>query len=158
MKFIEQSEYLPRIDAIFNELHESLLSISPNLRVEHIGSSSIPGAVSKGDLDIFIGVTQEEFNRTIQLLESIGFYEKTDTLRTESLRMMVTDSYEEDVAIQVVANGTEFECFIDFRDKLRSNPVLVSKYNQLKTDCKSLSHDEYRPIKSSFIKSVLNEP
>ena len=96
MKFIEQSEYLPRIDAIFNELYESLLSISPNFRVAHIGSSSIPGAVSKGDLDIFIGVTQEEFNQTIQLLESIGFYEKIDTLRRESLRIMVMESYEED--------------------------------------------------------------
>jgi GrpB-like predicted nucleotidyltransferase (UPF0157 family) len=155
MKFIEQSEYLPRIDAIFNELHENLLSISPNLRVEHIGSSSIPGAVSKGDLDIFIGVTQEEFNRTIQLLESIGFYEKTDTLRTESLRMMVTDSYEEDVAVQLVANGSEHESFLEFRDKLRSNPDLVSRYNQLKFDCKGLAHDNYREVKSAFIETVL---
>lgn len=155
MKFIEQSEYLPRIDAIFNELYESLLSISPNFRVEHIGSSSIPGAVSKGDLDIFIGVTQEEFNRTIQLLESIGFYEKTDTLRTESLRMMVTDSYEEDVAVQLVANGSEHESFLEFRDKLRSNPDLVSRYNQLKFDCKGLAHDNYREVKSAFIETVL---
>ena len=155
MKFIEQSEYLPRIDAIFNELHENLLSISPNLRVEHIGSSSIPGAVSKGDLDIFIGVTQEEFNRTIQLLESIGFYEKTDTLRTESLRMMVTDSYEEDVAVQLVANGSEHESFLEFRDKLRSNPDLVSRYNQLKLNCKGLPHDNYREVKSTFIATVL---
>jgi len=79
MEFIEQAEYLPRIDANFNELHEHLLSISPNLRVEHIGSSSIPGAISKGDLDIFISVAREEFNRTIQLLTTIGFYEKTNT-------------------------------------------------------------------------------
>jgi len=155
MKFIEQSEYLPRIDAIFNELYESLLYISPNFRVEHIGSSSIQGAVSKGDLDIFIGVTQEEFNQTIQLLESIGFYEKTDTLRTESLRMMVTESYEEDVALQLVANGSEHESFLEFRDKLRSNPDLVSRYNQLKFDCKGLAHDNYREVKSAFIETVL---
>ena len=155
MKFIEQSEYLPRIDAIFNELYESLLYISPNFRVEHIGSSSIQGAVSKGDLDIFIGVTQEEFNQTIQLLESIGFYEKTDTLRTESLRMMVTESYEEDVALQLVANGSEHESFLEFRDKLRSNPDLVSRYNQLKFDCKGLAHDNYREVKSAFIETAL---
>jgi GrpB-like predicted nucleotidyltransferase (UPF0157 family) len=158
MEFIEQSKFLPRIEEIFDELSHRLRSMLPNSRIEHVGSSSIPGTISKGDLDIFVGVSPLEFEQSISLVQSIGFYEKSDTMRTESLRMMVTDEYQEDVAIQIVSNGTEFECFIDFRDKMRSNPELVSKYNELKINCNGMPHEQYREVKSSFIESVLNEP
>ena len=158
MDFIEQSEFLPRIEKIYSELQAELIKILPNSRVEHIGSSSIPGTISKGDLDIFVGVDQCDFKSSVALISKIGFHQKADTLQTKSLCMMITNSYSEDVAIQVVANGSEFESFLDFRDKLRSNPELIVKYNQLKFNCKGMAQDMYREIKSSFIESVLNAP
>lgn len=156
MEFIERSQFLPRIEKIYSELELKLLQILPNSRIEHIGSSAIPGVVSKGDLDIFVGVNQDDFLNAIELITSIGFHEKLDTLRTDSLCMMTTLVYNEDVAIQIVANGTEHESFLTFRDRLRSNSELVSKYNQLKLGCKGMPHDTYRNIKSAFIESVLN--
>ncbi len=156
MEFVEQANYLPRLESIFDELKEKLQMVLPNSRIEHVGSSSIPGAISKGDLDIFLGVNQVDFSKAIKMTETIGFREKTDTQRTKSLCMMVTDFYIEDVAIQIVANNTEFESFIEFRDRLRKNPELVTTYNKLKLDCKGMPHEQYREIKSSFIESVLN--
>ena len=158
MEFVEQSKFLPRIEEIFDELSQRLRSILPDSRIEHVGSSSIPGTISKGDLDIFVGVSPLEFEQSISLVQSIGFYEKSDTMRTDSLRMMVSDDYKEDVAIQIVANGSEFECFIDFRDKMRSSSELVLKYNRLKQNCRGMCHGQYREVKSSFIETVLNEP
>ena len=105
--------------------------------------------------DIFVGVTQEDFLKAIDLIKNIGFSEKLDTLRTDSLCMMTSSTYNEDVAVQLVANGSEHESFLEFRDKLRSNPDLVSRYNQLKFDCKGLAHDNYREVKSAFIETVL---
>ena len=70
--------------------------------------------------------------------------------------MMTSSAYNEDVAVQLVANGSEHESFLEFRNKLRSNPDLVSRYNRLKLDCKGLPHDTYRDIKSAFIETVLN--
>ncbi|WP_371317042.1 GrpB family protein [Aeromonas sp. sia0103] len=48
----------------------------PKARVEHIGASSIPLAISKGDLDIFIGVESDELEAAVQLLTTLGFQEK----------------------------------------------------------------------------------
>jgi GrpB-like predicted nucleotidyltransferase (UPF0157 family) len=158
MEFVEQSKFLPRIEEVFDELSQRLRFMLPDSRIEHVGSSSIPGAISKGDLDIFLGVSPLEFDESVSLVKSIGFYEKSDTMSTESLRMMVSDNYKEDVAIQIVATGSEFECFIDFRDQMRSSHELVLKYNQLKLNCKDMSHGQYREVKSSFIESVLNVP
>ena len=158
MEFIEQSEFLPRIEEIYMEILQKLKEIFPDSRIEHIGSSSIPGVISKGDLDIFLGVSKQDFNEAIEQLKCLGFYEKEDTLRTESLRMMSTNLYSEDVAIQVVVNGSEYEFFVDFRDKLVSNPKLVLQYNELKRGCIGMCHERYRAVKSDFIRSVLNVP
>ena len=156
MQFITQSQFLPRIEEIYLELQTKIAQVIPRSRIEHVGSSSIPGMISKGDLDIYLGVSPNDFYQTITLLASIGFYTKTDTLQTDSLRMMITQDYREDVAIQVVVNGTEYECFIDFRDKMRSNPTLIAAYNRLKLECEGLTESAYREVKSSFIETVLN--
>ena len=85
----------------------------PHARVEHIGAPSIPYAVSKGDLDIFVGIEADEFESSVKQLSSLGFQEKVDTLRTAKLCMLESIS-QEDVSLQVVANGSEFECFLKF--------------------------------------------
>ncbi|MFT5580452.1 MAG: GrpB-like predicted nucleotidyltransferase (UPF0157 family) [Paraglaciecola psychrophila] len=156
MEFIEPSIFLPMIEPIFEQLDDQLRELFPTSRIEHIGSSSIPGLISKGDLDIFLGVNAAEFDEAVDRVASIGFYEKRGTLRTDSLRMMITDRYSEDVAIQVVANHSEFEFFIDFRDKMRSNSQWVSQYNALKRRCRGMTHSQYRDLKSAFIEAVLD--
>ncbi|EGR2479900.1 hypothetical protein DYB78_17990, partial [Vibrio cholerae] len=55
------------------------------------------------------------------------------------------------------ANGSEFEFFVGFRDKLRKNPELVQRYNELKISCTGWSHEEYRRKKSAFIERVLGQ-
>jgi GrpB-like predicted nucleotidyltransferase (UPF0157 family) len=59
------------------------------------------------------------------------------------------------VALQVVANGSEFECFLAFRDRLRASADLVEKYNTLKRSCEGWPQDKYREKKSAFIEYVL---
>jgi GrpB-like predicted nucleotidyltransferase (UPF0157 family) len=155
MQFMDRPQFLLKIENIYLEIEAKIIEILPNARVEHVGSSAISGAISKGDLDIFVGITQDDFLKAIEFIKRIGFNEKLDTLRTDSLCMMTSSTYNEDVAVQLVANGSEHESFLKFRDKLRSNPDLVSRYNQLKRDCKGLSHDNYREVKSAFIETVL---
>ena len=94
MQFFDRSQFIFRIENIFLEVKAKIIEILPNARVEHVGSSAIPGAVSKGDLDIFVGVTQEDFLKAIDLIKHIGFSEKLNTLRTDSLCMMISSTYD----------------------------------------------------------------
>ena len=73
--------------------------------VQGIGASSIPGAISKGDLDVFVGVARCRFDKSILLLGEIGFSEKQDTLRTPSLCMLESREYSYYVAVQLVENA-----------------------------------------------------
>ncbi|PMG66473.1 GrpB family protein [Vibrio splendidus] len=154
MKFYPAEQYQADCNELFVRYERDIKKLIPNARVEHVGASSIPSAVSKGDLDIFVGVELGELEDAIERLTTLGFNEKLDTLRTPELCMLESTSGD-DVALQVVANGSEFECFLRFRDKLRANPALVEQYNSLKMSCEGWPQDEYREKKADFIEHVL---
>ena len=157
MQFFKPEVYSENLNTIFNLLSERMKRVLPNGDVEHIGSSAICGAISKGDLDILVRVSQPELEEAVQALQKIGFVIKSDTLRTESLCMLTTDEFAEDVAVQVISAGSSFENFVKFRDRLNADQKLVDQYNQLKISSTNLSPDEYRAKKSVFIKSVLDD-
>ena len=154
MKFYSAEQYQAACSKLFVRYGRDIKMLTPNARVEHVGASSIPFAVSKGDLDIFVGVDLGELEDVIERLTTLAFKEKLDTLRTPELCMLESTSGD-DVALQVVANGSEFECFLAFRDKLRANPVLVEQYNTLKMSCEGWPQEEYREKKADFIEHVL---
>ncbi|MCL4115388.1 GrpB family protein [Vibrio lentus] len=154
MKFYPAEQYQAVCNELFVRYERNIKKLTPNARVEHVGASSIPSAVSKGDLDIFVGVELGELEDVIGRLTTLGFNEKLDTLRTPDLCMLESTSGD-DVALQVVANGSEFECFLRFRDKLCANPALVQQYNTLKMSCEGWPKEEYREKKSDFIEHVL---
>ncbi|MDP2499951.1 hypothetical protein BCT47_10480 [Vibrio splendidus] len=154
MKFYPAERYQSACNELFVRYERDIKKLIPNARVEHVGASSIPFAVSKGDLDIFVGVELGELEDVIERLTTLGFTEKLDTLRTPEL-CMLESTLGDDVALQVVASGSEFECFLRFRDKLRANPALVQQYNTLKMSCEGWPQEEYREKKSDFIEHVL---
>lgn len=155
MIFLKPEDYLPKVNAIFDSLKNQVLLALPEVDVEHIGSSAIKGAISKGDLDVLVRASKDNFNEALEKILSLGFSIKEGSLRTDSLCMLVTDVFAHDVAIQLIERGSEFEDFITFRDRLNDDPGLVSKYNELKIDSVGLSPEEYRSRKSRFIEVVL---
>lgn len=156
MQFLLPKDYQAACQAKFEYYKVAILQLLPAAIVEHIGASSIPGAISKGDLDIYIGVTQDQHAQAITILKTLNFYEKQNTLRTETL-CMLESSNNDDVAFQVVAMGSQFEMFLHFRDALRAAPELVRHYNALKARCVGMAPDKYRTQKSKFITGVLKD-
>ena len=156
MQFYKATEYQASCEKLYRKYELEIAVLLPDAIIEHIGASSIPDAVSKGDLDILVGVNGCKLEKAVKLLSTLGFNEKSNTLRTSEL-CMLENSSGEDVAFQVVANGSEFDFFVRFRDKLRESPELVQQYNELKMSCTSWSHEEYRRKKSAFIEHVLGQ-
>ncbi|ENX22217.1 hypothetical protein F892_01459 [Acinetobacter vivianii] len=152
MQFFLSTEYQPNCARLFEDYKNKIEQLIPFAVIEHIGSSAIPNAISKGDLDIYIEVSAKDLVLTI---EQLNFKEKLDTLRTQELCML--ESSEHDVALQIVVSGSEFKNFLTFRDQLRHHPDLVQQYNQLKQRCSGFSPQQYRELKSIFIENVLNQ-
>jgi GrpB-like predicted nucleotidyltransferase (UPF0157 family) len=155
MQFFNQEDYLPLIESTYLKLEKKLHDNLIDVEIEHIGSSAIKDAISKGDLDILVRSSKENFNINLNTIIGLDFNIKTNTLRTDSLCMLETQKYPIDVAIQLIESGSEFEDFVKFRNLLNGDPRLVIKYNELKNNSTDLSPDEYRSIKSKFIQLIL---
>ena len=156
MKFLEPEQFLPKLNQIYQDLSIQIKNILPTADVEHIGSSAIQGALSKGDLDILVRVNRSEFEAAITSIMNLGFKIKTDTLKDENLCMLITSQLSEDVAIQLITRNSQYEDFVKFRDILNQNQDLIIKYNQLKLESVGDSPDTYRSKKSKFIQEVLS--
>ena len=156
MKFYKADEYQASCEALYRKYELEIAALISDAVIEHVGASSIPNAVSKGDLDILVGVNGSKLEKAVKLLSTLGFNEKSNTLRTPELCMLESNSGE-DVAFQVVANGSEFDSFVGFIDKLRENSDLVQQYNELKMSCTGWSPHEYRRKKETFIERVLGQ-
>ena len=155
MLLLEPSEYQADLAARFAEVCAAVSNLVPGGRIEHIGSSAIPGAISKGDLDVCLIVPQAAHANAVSRLIAHGYHEQQDTLRTPELCMLNSPAGAAEHAVQVVAAGSEFEDFLQFRDALLANPELVSQYNAVKTQSSHLGHEQYRAAKSAFITTVL---
>ncbi|MEM9994621.1 GrpB family protein [Acinetobacter pittii] len=155
MVFLEPEQYQQRCAQLFNSYQKDISTLLPFAKIEHIGSSAIPNAISKGDLDIYIEVMSEQFEFAIEQLKTLNFIEKQNTLRTHELCMLESLN-NDDVAFQIVATDSVFTFFLAFKNKLINSPTLVNEYNELKLQCSHLDPDQYRTIKSDFINRVLN--
>lgn len=155
MKFLNPDQYQPEAQKLFLELKIQILKHLPFARLEHIGSSSFDNCISKGDLDIFVGVSREKFLTSILAIETLGFNIKEGSLRNNELCPFESLNYKRDVGIQLVVNGSQFEDFLVFRDQIQAHPHLLAAYNKLKYESTGLESDEYRKIKSVFIEKIL---
>jgi GrpB-like predicted nucleotidyltransferase (UPF0157 family) len=155
VRFLPPQAYQPIAGRTYAEVRDRLAPALPNALIEHIGSSSIAGAISKGDLDVFVGVPRGEFEAARETIRGLGFQEKLDTLRTPQLWPFVAPGYPIDVGIQLVERGSRFEFFRRFRDLLNRDPALLQRYNALKRASVPLDEQEYRARKSAFIEDVL---
>ena len=158
MRFFRAEEYQPLARETYDRIAVRLRQLMPEAVIEHIGSSAIQGASSKGDLDIYVGVDRNEFPEAIAAIESLGFSIKQGTLRNDELCPFESHQDERlDVGLQLVARGSRFEFFLRFRDLMNADPSLRERYNLLKRESEALDEYSYRSRKSDFIKSLLGE-
>lgn len=155
MNLQSSDKYQKALEQRFAAVSAWLASVVPAARIEHIGSSAIPGALSKGDLDVCLIVEACKLEDVVLKLKSFGYVEQTETLRTAELCMLIDSRPSHEHAVQVVARGSQFMFFVEFRDRLRANPQWAEQYNQVKRDAAELGEQRYRAAKARFIESVL---
>lgn len=155
LNFYPPEIYQLRCHQLFNDYAAHIRTYITQAEIEHIGASSVEGAWSKGDLDIYVAVPEAQFRNSIDLLcRHLNFQEKLDTLHTHDLCMLESLNHD-DVAIQLVTQQSDWHLFLDFRNALRQSKILLEQYNLLKCRSTQLDMQTYREQKSQFIEQVL---
>lgn len=164
---IEISTYSNNWPALFNTEKELLVkTLDPTLfsRIEHFGSTSIPGLSAKNTIDILMGVEFEETTtqRLIEQMKPLGYDFNWQT-EGEHTHMIFVKGYniyspiDQTYHIHAGPKGHIIWDRLIFRDYLIAHPQVAKAYQNLKlklADKYRYERVAYRIAKTDFVKEI----
>ena len=65
---VREEEVRERVAGVMARRRTEIGGLLPGARIEHVGSTAVPGSLTKGDLDICVIVDRAEFERASRVL------------------------------------------------------------------------------------------
>ena len=133
------------------------------LRIEHIGSTSVPGLSAKPIIDVDVVIRDHSaLGAVIPRLWEIGYCHEGDLgiPGREAFRYTGERRLQEHHLYVWPQDSAELKRHIAFRDYLRSHPEAVRAYSRIKEEGAALypySIEKYTAHKSSFIEMIYRE-
>jgi GrpB-like predicted nucleotidyltransferase (UPF0157 family) len=148
--FYTSEEISPKAQRLFKNEKHRILSLFPDVQVEHVGATSVPGALTVGDLDIQIRVKKSELGLVSKELKNV-YHENHPELWNEHFSLFhKKDHPAMPMSIMVTVIDTPYDEFYKIRDMFRSDGALLERYNALKRRYEGKSELEYKVAKRDF--------
>jgi len=119
------------------------------IRIEHVGSTSIPGMIAKPIIDVIIVIEPERFNEMKSLLEELGYYHQGDKGIPERESFDFTDkafkkSFLAHNLYVCPKNSDSLNRQIAFREYLKKSQVDAERLSVLKWSlAEKFDNDKY---------------
>lgn len=157
---IEIVDYDKRWPADFERLRRRLAAGlgSVVLRIEHVGSTAVPGLAAKPTLDVDVVVAADDVQAAIERLGAIGFEHQGDLGVPGREALKGPEGGDACHVYVCVEDGEPLRAHLTFRDQLRAHPETAAEYAALKRDVAArfgTDRDAYTRAKSEFIQRVL---
>ncbi len=148
-------------NSIRNEIGEAMGGLA--LRIEHVGSTSVPGLSAKPIIDIDVVIRDESvLEEAVCRLETIGYRHEGNLgiEGREAFRYDGKDHLQKHHLYVCTQDSAELKRHTAFRDYLRSHPEAVREYSRIKEEGAALYPDDiekYIGHKSPFIERIYRE-
>ena len=158
--------YEPRVTEVARLLRDAIRSVEPQLEVEHVGSTSVPGCGGKGIIDLAILYPEELLSRARAVLDGLGFQKQGGPEPFPEERPMRVGCVKDDgrafrIHAHVIAlESEEHGQLVWFRETLRADSALRQSYEERKRAILASGIQdslEYCKAKGVFITDVLKE-
>ena len=134
------------------------------IRFEHVGSTAIPGMISKPIIDLDIVIQIADFDEIKSRLETIGYVHQGDLGIPEREAFALEDFYLKDRLpphhLYVCdLNSKELHRHVTFRDYLREHPADAREYSELKqslVDKYDGDRESYIAGKNQLVRAILD--
>jgi GrpB-like predicted nucleotidyltransferase (UPF0157 family) len=154
VRFAPEQTFRDSIARRFDEVRARLEVAIPDAEILHVGSTAVPGSLTKGDLDIQVRVSAEQFASVREKLA--GFYAVNEGGFSGHDAISFED-YGSDphVGVHLTVRGGSGDVQAAFRDLLLASEALRQEYDELKRAYDGDSMEEYRLAKAEFVSRVL---
>jgi GrpB-like predicted nucleotidyltransferase (UPF0157 family) len=139
------------------EVHRARIDARlPGAEIEHVGSTSIPGALTKGDLDLLVRVDATELDTAVQTVRDMYAVHQPENWTQTYASFVDPTASDPPVGVQVAVRGSaDDRLFGPFREAMIADPVLLAAYNRLKLDLDGEDYECYTDAKGAFVEEML---
>jgi GrpB-like predicted nucleotidyltransferase (UPF0157 family) len=151
MQLIPAELIRPAADQSIAVMRTQLKDLGVTGEVVLVGGSSVPGALTRGDIDLHLRVPPTDFDSVLGVLKEVFTVVHPEIWATTLAAFEVTD--DPPVALAVTPAGSEHDVrFTRSWQLLAADPELVQEYNDVK---QSATDAEYEARKSAFFDMLL---
>jgi GrpB-like predicted nucleotidyltransferase (UPF0157 family) len=155
VSFLPETHFRSRVLQRFEQLKRELAALITDADIQHVGSTAIPGSLTKGDLDIQVRVVAATYPMAKQQLSKIyainvGGFAADDAVSFEDYSSVPS------VGIHLTIIGGSSDIQWRFRDLLSASESLRREYDDLKRRFEGKSMAKYREAKERFVARVLD--
>ena len=158
--------YNPKVAQVAGMLRDAIQTMAPDLRVEHVGSTSVLGCGGKGIIDLAVLYPDGFLAHARAILDELGFQKQGGRDPFPETRPMRVGCIEHDgqpflIHAHVIAFGSdEHQGLVWFREALRVSSELRHAYEERKREILASGINdsvEYCLAKEEFIKDALKK-
>lgn len=160
---IEIVDYDPEWPALFGALGRTLREALGDVavRIDHIGSTSVPGLAAKPVIDVQVSVRSfEPLDAFMTPLEGTGLVHRADNPeRTKRYFREAPGSRRTHVHVRELGSFSQ-QVPLLFRDYLRAHPAAAAEFASVKRRCAAEFHDErqkYVAAKEPYVWDILRQ-
>jgi GrpB-like predicted nucleotidyltransferase (UPF0157 family) len=155
VRFAPEPQFRDAIRKRFTAIEHQLRAIVADAEIHHVGSTAIPGSLTKGDLDVQVRVSPQRFAAAKAALASrfainAGGFSDRDAISFEDY------GSDPPVGVHLTVVGGSSDVQLRFRDLLLASEPLRLEYDELKRRFDGGSMEAYRSAKAAFVSRVLS--
>jgi len=156
MRFLQHAEVHDRAERAATEHRRRILERLPGAEIHHVGATAVPGALTKGDVDLTVRVDGHEFLTSRVELGCIYLVHQPENWTPTYASFIDPEAGDPPVGVQLVVRGSpDDRLFIGLRDLLRSDAELLAAYNDFKRAHEGATYEDYTDAKERFWEPVL---
>lgn len=162
VEITEYHPYDPNLPLVFLELQRIIQNVLPEVKIEHVGSSSIPGVGGRNAIDIVIPAEDPEQGTIRRQLLKLGF--QVSPFKHFMPLLVGGIEFEGKVytiLLYVISSRSQvITGWITFRDYMRTHPGDARSYALLKQQTVAAGKRDgwsYQRAKTPFLESIMKK-
>lgn len=152
--FFREEDNREEVEKLFKAQKDLILKLIPEADVQHVGSTAVPGSLTKGDLDIQVRVQVDLFERASLALAQ--FYEINQGSDCNASFIAFKKGLQIPLGVQLAVINSPYDLFWQIRDFFLKHPAWNDDYNLLKKSFEGKNMNEYRRAKSAFLEKMMD--
>ncbi len=138
---------------MFAQVESQLRAVLPRAVIVHVGGTSLPDGLTRGDLDIQVRVRSEDFEDACHAVSAL--YEDNAGGFTDQGHSFKSDASDPPLGVHVTVIDGPSDIQHRQRDLLRARPDLRAAYDALKRRFDGGEMSAYREAKARFFDRLL---